>query len=200
MGNQLEAGTVDLGDGLGDWRFRFVQNIMRHGRLARASAIGELQTPDGDTFEFTDFMAPALFLNVAIAADAKANAIRAQLARSNLRRARGVDASVELQRSRLRRTQEQARVEAEGDEGGDEGGEREELADAQIGEAAAEGLELLAGAPRGVELAAEDGAVRARESGGLRDEDRRGRDRDERRARREACEAEHRAPEARDAR
>jgi hypothetical protein len=79
MNDQPSTPSAVLSDGLGDWRFRFVQNVMRSGRLVRISAPGELQAPNGDRFEFTDFMPPALFLNVAIAADARANALRDRL-------------------------------------------------------------------------------------------------------------------------
>ena len=68
-----------LEDGLGDWRFRWVQKIERNGRPALASAPGELQAPDGEAFSFTDFMPAALFLNIAMSADERANRLRVQL-------------------------------------------------------------------------------------------------------------------------
>lgn len=79
----MNSDSVDpanvLKDGLGDWRFRWVQKIERNGRPALASAPGELQAPDGQTFTFTDFMPTALFLNIAMGADERANQLRGQL-------------------------------------------------------------------------------------------------------------------------
>ncbi len=80
MSENSERDAVELGDGMGDWRFRFVQNVMRNGRLARMSVFGELQAPNGDTFTFTDCMFTALYLNLAMTAEAKANALRPLIA------------------------------------------------------------------------------------------------------------------------
>src|SRR5689334_3299021 len=65
-----------LGDGLGDWRFRFIEKIQTGDRVRVASVLGQLQAPSGETFDFADFMAVALYLNVAMTADAKANELR----------------------------------------------------------------------------------------------------------------------------
>lgn len=65
-----------LEDGLGDWRFREIHKVPYKGNWGVLTAFGELQAPNGDTFAFTDFMAAALYLNVAIAADEEANELR----------------------------------------------------------------------------------------------------------------------------
>ena len=66
----------DLHDGLGDWRFRSIAKIPYKGGWGLLTAYGELQAPTGETFEFTDFMATALYLNVAITADAQVSKLR----------------------------------------------------------------------------------------------------------------------------
>jgi hypothetical protein len=76
----MGAGPSDpsrvLNDGLGDWRFRAIHKIQRDDRVQVMSAFGQLQAPSGNTFDFTDFMSVALYLNVAMTADAKANELR----------------------------------------------------------------------------------------------------------------------------
>jgi hypothetical protein len=71
----IDPSTV-LDDGLGDWRFRAIDKIQRGGHVQVMSAVGQLQAPNGETFDFADFMAVALYLNVAITADARANELR----------------------------------------------------------------------------------------------------------------------------
>jgi hypothetical protein len=76
MGNGSSDSSTALNDGLGDWRFRAIHKIQRDGRLQVMSAFGQLQAPSGEAFDFTDFMPAALYLNVAMTADAKANELR----------------------------------------------------------------------------------------------------------------------------
>jgi hypothetical protein len=76
VGDRPSDPSSVLDDGLGDWRFRSVHKIQRAGREQFITALGQLQTPSGETFEFADFMPVALYLNVAMAADTKANELR----------------------------------------------------------------------------------------------------------------------------
>ena len=76
MGDEPNDPSTVLNDGLGDWRFREIHKIQRGDRIQVLTAFGQLQAPSGETFDFTDFMPTALYLNVAITADAKANELR----------------------------------------------------------------------------------------------------------------------------
>jgi hypothetical protein len=69
------SGNV-LDDGLFDWRIRLIQRRQLPTGLGVIDAPGELQAPTGEIFSFADFMATALYLNVAITADAQANKLR----------------------------------------------------------------------------------------------------------------------------
>ena len=69
----------ELDDGLGDWRFRTIEKVSTSKGLRVLSLFGELQAPTGERFSFTDFMATALYLNVAMTANTHANALRKML-------------------------------------------------------------------------------------------------------------------------
>jgi hypothetical protein len=76
---QATKPKVELNDGLGDWRFRTIAKVSTSKGLRILSHFGELQAPTGERFSFTDFMATALYLNVAMTADANANELREML-------------------------------------------------------------------------------------------------------------------------
>src|SRR5215212_6040366 len=76
MGDGPSDPSAVINDGLGDWRFRTVHKIERGDRLQVMASLGQLQAPSGETFDFADFMSVALYLNVAMTADAKANDLR----------------------------------------------------------------------------------------------------------------------------
>jgi hypothetical protein len=68
-----------LGDDLGDWRIRFIAKVQTNKGLRVIDAPGELQAPTGEVFSFADFMAVAMYLSVAITADAEAKVLRSQI-------------------------------------------------------------------------------------------------------------------------
>lgn len=82
-----EKGEVDLGDGLGDWRIHAITRLAKDlpdrgpGRRAKragspVAVIREMHPRKGELLSFIDFSAAALALNIAIAADQRAAALR----------------------------------------------------------------------------------------------------------------------------
>src|SRR5215217_7958267 len=73
MSQDAKKSDTEFDDGLGDWRYR-ARHFIRptsptDTRLRVASAIGAFVSAAGDTFEFPDFYAPAIYLSAAITAD-----------------------------------------------------------------------------------------------------------------------------------
>ena len=73
----------EFDDGLGDWRYRFIQKVPPTSptdtRRRVMSIYGAFLSPTGEAFTFTDFYAPALYLSAAITADKTAKELREQI-------------------------------------------------------------------------------------------------------------------------
>jgi hypothetical protein len=83
MSQDAIKSDTEFDDGLGDWRYR-ARHFIRptsptDTRLRVASAIGAFVSAAGDTFEFPDFYAPAIYLSAAITADKAAKELREQI-------------------------------------------------------------------------------------------------------------------------
>lgn len=87
MSEDSEAGKIDLGDGLGDWRIHAITRLEKDlpdrgpGRRAKpagsvVSVVREMQSRKGVRFSYEDFSSTALALSIAIAADQRAAELR----------------------------------------------------------------------------------------------------------------------------
>lgn len=87
MSEDSEAGKIDLGDGLGDWRIHAVTRLEKDlpdrgpGRRAKpagsvVAVVREMQPQKGEWFSYVDFSSTALALNIAVVADRRASELR----------------------------------------------------------------------------------------------------------------------------